>query len=258
MSAALKKSPQVRFKENAMEFSLLVGDLVTDAHKYGLPINTTPAALMIASNVVKGTDADSLMTNYILKSITHWPMIKEKNAKFFCNEGMVIFEGLPASNIKDFTFLFEANVYIPLKAVSASGSGTSGSASASKESFEEDSSFEVGKELYLELSKRKPTSEERTVVEKDEEGKNVLAKGTQFVHHANRIFWVRPLLQSHMYETIWTFFHGSCKQAISYIHFKREPDPVTKKYRKEFLSVVNGERVSVAKNRELFEMTEFC
>lgn len=48
-----------------------------------------------------------------------------------------------------------------------------------------------------------------------------------------------PLIDEQLIEFMWNFFHGSVKQAISYIHFKRDPDPVTKKYRAKYMPMVS-------------------
>lgn len=52
-----------------------------------------------------------------------------------------------------------------------------------------------------------------------------------------------------MKEQLWTKLHSMCINAIRFAHFKRSPDPETKKYTQTFLP-----RISIKKGIELFRI----
>jgi len=206
--------PQIRFKNNVMSFSELISDLVTSAHVNHIPITTTSTMINIARVALQNIDADTTMTSFIEKSYPHWDAIKKKDVDFFLKSGMVIFNGLPEKNIEDFSFLFRCNVYIP-----------------------EDANVKMSVDLYKAIEASGVRKGD--IVTYSQSGKMLTFK-------------VKPFIEEELMEQIWTFFHGSCKQSVSYTHFRRCPDPTTKKYTQKFIS-----EISVKKACELWEIKEF-
>jgi hypothetical protein len=62
----------------------------------------------------------------------------------------------------------------------------------------------------------------------------------------------QPLVDEETLERMWCFFHSSVKQSISYVHFKRDPDPETRKYRQTYMPAI-----SIKKSVEMWEIKEF-
>ena len=209
-------TPQDRFKDNAVKFSELIGDVIARAHQVFVAITTTTVLLDIAKLGLANAPADTLIEIFIKKSYAHWEKLKMRDVQFFLKEGLIIFEGLPEQNVADFNRLFVAKIYTPLSA---------------------DVTMSV--ELYKAIEKSGVFNQKRDEVTLDRSG--VVTK-----------FRVEPLVDDALMSQVWTFFQASAKQSVSYIHFRRSPDLITKKYRQPYFA-----EISVKKATELWELKEY-
>jgi hypothetical protein len=98
--------PEERFKTRLIEFIEFTKSVIVDANNAGIHTPVAPLILDLGKIFIEKEDAGKIVQTFTIRSIKNWDRIKSRDIQFIRGEGMSFFNGVPESNLKAFSDLY--------------------------------------------------------------------------------------------------------------------------------------------------------